>query len=59
MAINTLECAKIFQDGLDAQMLATATSAWMEANATQVIYNGGDEVKMPEISTAGLATYDR
>lgn len=59
MAINTLECAKIFQDGLDAQMLATATSAWMEANATQVIYNGGDEIKMPEISTAGLATYDR
>lgn len=59
MAINTLEYAKIFQGSLDTQMLAGATSGWMETNATQVKYNGGDEVKMPEITTAGLAKYDR
>lgn len=59
MAINTLEYAKIFQGSLDTQMLAGATFGWMETNATQVKYNGGDEVKMPEITTAGLAKYDR
>lgn len=59
MAINTLEYAKIFQGSLDTQMLVGATSGWMETNATQVKYNGGDEVKMPEITTAGLAKYDR
>lgn len=59
MSINTLEYAKIFQGSLDTQMLAGATSGWMETNATQVKYNGGDEVKMPEITTTGLAKYDR
>ena len=42
MAINTLEMAKLFQQSLDKQMLVGATSGWMEANATQVKYNGGD-----------------
>lgn len=57
--INTLEMAKLFQKSLDKQMLVEATSGWMEANATQVKYNGGDMVRMPEISTSGLAKYDR
>lgn len=59
MAINTFEMAKIFQQSLDKQMLVGATSSWMEANATQVKYNGGDTVRMPKISTTGLATYNR
>jgi len=59
MAINTLEMATLFQQSLDKQMLVGATSGWMEANATQVKYNGGDTVRMPEISTSGLAKYDR
>lgn len=59
MAINTLEMAKIFQTSLDKQMLMTATSGWMETNATGVKYNGGDTVRMPEISTNGLGEYDR
>lgn len=59
MAINTIEMAKIFQTVLDKQMLAGATSGWMETNAGQVKYNGGDTVRMPEISTDGLANYDR
>ena len=59
MAINTLEMAKIFQQALDKQMLVGATSGWMETNAANVKYNGGDTVRMPVISTTGLAKYDR
>lgn len=59
MAINTLEYAKIFQTELDKKMLETATSAWMESNAGQVQYNGGDEVRIPTISLVGLGDYDR
>ncbi|MBM6986251.1 MAG: hypothetical protein I3I94_09065 [Acidaminococcaceae bacterium] len=59
MAINTLEAAKIYQRALDKQILVGATSGWMEANAGQVKYTGGDTVRMPEISTNGLAKYDR
>ncbi len=59
MAINTLEAAKIYQRALDKQILVGATSGWMEANASQVKYTGGDTVRMPEISTNGLAKYDR
>ena len=57
MAINTLEMAKIFQQELDKQMLTAGTSGWMEANASDVKYNGGDTVRMPMISTSGLAKY--
>ena len=59
MAINTLQYSQQFQTVLDAQMLASATSAFMEANAGQVKYNGGDTVHIPEISMQGLAKYDR
>ena len=59
MAINTLEMAKIFQQSLDKQMGIEATSGWMESNAKNVKYNGGDTVRMPRISTTGMARYDR
>lgn len=59
MAINTLQYSQQFQTVLDAQMLASATSAFMEANAVQVKYDGGDTVHIPEISMQGLAKYDR
>ena len=59
MAINTLEMAKIFQQSLDKQMGIEATSGWMESNAQNVKYNGGDTVRMPRISTTGMARYDR
>lgn len=59
MTINTIEMAKIFQQTLDKQMLVGATSSWMETNAANVKYNGGDTVRMPKISTTGLAKYDR
>lgn len=59
MAINTLQYSQQFRTVLDAQMLAGATSAFMEANAGQVKYDGGDTVHIPEISMQGLAKYDR
>lgn len=59
MVINTLEMAKIFQQSLDKQMGIEATSGWMESNAQNVKYNGGDTVRMPRISTTGMARYDR
>lgn len=56
---NTIKYAEIFQKALDSQILAGATSNWMEANAGQVIYNGGNTVKIPKLSTNGLGDYDR
>lgn len=59
MPINTLEYAKIFQTALDEQMIAEASSGWMEGNASQVKYTGGNEIKIPKISMNGLGDYDR
>lgn len=59
MAINTLEAAKIFQTALDQQVLEGATSGWMEQNAGQVKYSGGNEIKIPKMSLSGLGNYDR
>ena len=59
MPINTLEYAKLFQNQLDVQVQQQATSGWMEANAGQVKYNGGNEIKIPDIVVQGLADYDR
>ena len=56
---NTIEYAKVFQKELDKQVLEGATSGWMEENASQVIYNGGSEIKLPKMSLQGLASYDR
>ena len=51
--------AKIYQKKLDEQMIVAATSGWMETNAQNVQYDGGDTVRMPSISTSGLADYSR
>lgn len=59
MPINTLEYAKLFQTELDKQVAQQATSGWMESNASQVKYNGGNEIKIPDIVVQGLADYDR
>lgn len=56
---NLIEKAKIYQKELDRQLTADAVTGWMEANAGQVIYNGGDEVKIPKISMDGLGSYSR
>lgn len=56
---NTVEYAKVFQKELDKQVLEGATSGWMEDNAGQVKYSGGNEVKIPKMSLSGLGNYDR
>lgn len=59
MTINTIEYSKLMQKKLDQAVVIGATTGWMEANAGEVIYNGGDEVKIPTMTTSGLADYDR
>lgn len=59
MAINTLETATLFQNNLDKVAVQEATTGWMDANAGQVIYKGGSEVKIPKMNVQGLGDYDR
>lgn len=56
---NNLEYAKIFQPALDKQVVQEATTGWMELNSNMVKYNGGNEVKIPDIVMDGLGDYDR
>lgn len=59
MPINTLATATLFQNKLDKVAVKEAVTGWMDANAGQVLYNGGAEVKIPKISVQGLGDYDR
>lgn len=59
MAINTLATETLFQRTLDKLAVQEAVTGWMDANAGQVIYSGGKEVKIPKLSVQGLADYDR
>lgn len=58
MAEN-IEYAKIFQEELDRQTAQGATTGWMEDNASQAVYCGGKEIKLPQVSMQGLGDYDR
>ena len=58
-ALNTLAYATQLQKALDTSATLGLTSGWMDANASQVEYNGGNKVRMPEISTTGLKDYER
>lgn len=59
MAINTLATATLFQNTLDKVAIREAVTGWMDANAGQVIYNGGKEVKIPKMEVPGMGDYDR
>lgn len=59
MAINTLATATLFMTQLDKIAVQEAITGWMDANAGQVIYNGGSEVKIPKMSVQGMGDYDR
>lgn len=59
MSINTLATATLFQNKLDKVAVKEAVTGWMDANAGQVLYNGGAEVKIPKMSVQGLGDYDR
>ena len=50
MAVNTLATATLFQKMLDKVAVQEATTGWMDANAGQVIYNGGAEIKIPKMT---------
>lgn len=56
---NVLQYAQIFQEQLDKQAVAGATSGWMEGNAGLVQYNGGNTIKIPKMTMDGLGNYDR
>jgi hypothetical protein len=56
---NTLAYAQVFMQELDRQLVAGATSGWMENNAGQVIYTGGNTIKVPKISMDGMGNYNR
>lgn len=56
---NSIAYASIFQQNLDTAAVQEATTGWMEANAGQVIYNGGKSVKIPKLTLEGLGDYSR
>lgn len=56
---NLIEYAKIFQEELDYQMIAKATSGWMELNSDLVKYSGGNEIKIASLVMDGLGNYSR
>ncbi len=59
MPINTLATATLFQNTLDKVAIQDAVTGWMDANAGQVIYRGGKEVKIPKMAVQGMGDYDR
>lgn len=59
MAINTIEYAQILQQGLDKKVIHSLLTGWMDANAGQVKYVGGNEIKVPKMAVDGLGDYNR
>lgn len=59
MALNTLAYATKLQTLLDKKAEADLTSSWMDANAGEVIYHGGRDIKIPKMNLTGLKDYDR
>lgn len=55
----TIAYAEIFQQGLDKVLIQDLTTGWMERNASQVKYNGGDTLRVPKMELDGLADYAR
>ena len=56
---NTIEKVALIQTTLDKAMIQGAVTGFMEENISDLIYNGGDEVKIPMIDMDGLANYNR
>ncbi|MDE7433185.1 MAG: hypothetical protein K2N34_14900 [Lachnospiraceae bacterium] len=56
---NYIETATICQKELDTAAVADTCTGWMDANAENVIYDGGREVKIPKVTMDGLADYDK
>lgn len=56
---NTIEKVALIQTTLDKAMIQGAVTGFMEGNVSNLIYKGGDEVKIPMIDMDGLANYNR
>lgn len=56
---NSIAYAQIFQRNLDQLAVQESVTGYMEANSGQVIYNGGNTVKVPKMSLEGLGNYSR
>ena len=56
---NDINYAELFQTVLDEQMVQESVTGWMDANAGQVQYNGGKDVKIPKMTMTGLGDYSR
>lgn len=59
MAANSIDYASVFQTGLDEQMVQELVTRGMEAQASQVKYTGGNEIKILKMALTGLGTYSR
>lgn len=57
-SINLIETATIFQTELDKAAVEIASSGWMELNDKLIKYDGGEEVKIPELDMDALGDYD-
>lgn len=56
---NTIQYATIMQNELDKIAIQESVTGWMDGNAGQIKYNGGNEVKIPKLSLDGLGDYGR
>lgn len=56
---NTIQFATLIQNELDKTAIQESCTGWMDSNAGQVKYSGGNEVKIPTLSMDGLADYKR
>lgn len=56
---NTIQFATLIQNELDKLAVQESCTGWMDANAGQVKYSGGNEVKIPTLAMDGLADYKR
>lgn len=56
---QTIAKAALMQQALDQAMIQDAVTGFMEENAAGILYNGGDEVRIPSVAMSALADYDR
>lgn len=56
---NSIERVTLIQKKLDQQIVQEMTTGWMEVNSRRVIYNGGNEVKIPSLLVDGLGDYNK
>ena len=54
---NQIEKVAVVQKKLDQLVVQEMTTAWMEANHSQLQYFGGDEVKIPVLTVDGMGNY--